>query len=103
MAGDRPIAALIIDPSAASFAETVLRHGRYPVLKADNDVVAGIHRVSRALQQAQIKIAPGCKDALREFSLYQWDNTMDDIRYFVSTVLNGEEPGGVCALAVERK
>lgn len=68
LAGDRPIAALIIDPSAASFAETVLRHGRYPVLKADNDVVAGIHRVSRALQQAQIKIAPGCKDALREFS-----------------------------------
>lgn len=116
LAGDRPIAALIIDPSAASFAETVLRHGRYPVLKADNDVVAGIHRVSRALQQAQIKIAPGCKDALREFSLYQWDNSlrrdapkkendhaMDDIRYFVSTVLNGEEPGGVCALAVERK
>ena len=116
LAGDRPIAALIIDPSAASFAETVLRHGRYPVLKADNDVVAGIHRVSRALQQAQIKIAPGCKDTLREFSLYQWDNSlrrdapkkendhaMDDIRYFVSTVLNGEEPGGVCALAVERK
>lgn len=116
LAGDRPIAALIIDPSAASFAETVLRHGRYSVLKADNDVVAGIHRVSRALQQAQIKIAPGCKDALREFSLYQWDNSlrrdapkkendhaMDDIRYFVSTVLNGEEPGGVCALAVERK
>lgn len=116
LAGDRPIAALIIDPSAASFAETVLRHGRYPVLKADNDVVAGIHRVSRALQQAQIKIAPGCKDALREFSLYQWDNSlrrdapkkendhaMDDIRYFVSTVLNGREPGGVCALAVERK
>lgn len=76
LAGDRPIAALIIDPSAASFAETVLRHGRYPVLKADNDVVAGIHRVSRALQQAQIKIAPGCKDALREFSLYQWDNSL---------------------------
>lgn len=99
-----------------SLSPAVLRHGRYPVLKADNDVVAGIHRVSRALQQAQIKIAPGCKDALREFSLYQWDNSlrrdapkkendhaMDDIRYFVSTVLNGEEPGGVCALAVERK
>ena len=94
----------------------MLRHGRYPVLKADNDVVAGIHRVSRALQQAQIKIAPGCKDTLRDFSLYHWDNSlrrdapkkendhaMDDIRYFVSTVLNGEEPGGVCALAVERK
>lgn len=31
------------------------------------------------------------------------DHAMDDIRYFVSTVLNGEEPGGVCALAVERK
>ena len=116
LADGRPIREVVADPSAASFAETVLRHGRYPVLKADNDVAAGIHRVSRALQQAQIKIAPGCKDALREFSLYQWDNSlrrdapkkendhaMDDIRYFVSTVLNGEEPGGVCALAVERK
>ena len=53
-------------------------------------------------------------DCLREFSLYRWDNTaardaprkeydhaMDDVRYFVSTVLAHEEDG-FFALAMSR-
>ena len=51
-------------------------------------------------------IGPDCEDTLREFSLYQWDekslhdapvkendHAMDDIRYFVATIIDkGQEP-----------
>ena len=115
LAGGRKIEALIIDPSAASFAETVRRHGRYRVIKADNDVLKGINLVCRALKEEDIYFYPECEDAIREFSVYRWDNdikrdspkkendhAMDDIRYFVSTVLYGRS-GSIYTFAVERK
>lgn len=116
LAGDRQIEALVIDPSAASFIETVLRHGRFRVVKAENDVIAGINRVCRALKGGEIYISAGCRDAIREFSVYRWDDSlrrdapkkendhaMDDIRYFVSTVLWGNGGDLFCSFAVERK
>lgn len=117
LAGDRKIQALIIDPSAASFIQTVIRHNEYRVIKADNDVLSGINRVCEALKNDEIFISPNCKDAIREFSIYQWDNSirrdavkkendhaMDDIRYFVATVLKGKEStGGFVSFAIERK
>ena len=42
LAENREITALIIDPSAASFIQTVLRHGKFRVVKANNDVLTGI-------------------------------------------------------------
>lgn len=116
LAGDRNIEALIIDPSAASFIETVLRHGRFRVVKAENDVVAGINRVCRALKEEDIYFSASCRDTIREFSVYRWDDSlrrdapkkendhaMDDIRYFVSTVLCGDTGDMFCSFAVERK
>lgn len=116
LAGDRNIEALIIDPSAASFIETVLRHGRFRVVKAENDVVAGINRVCRALKEGDIYFSASCRDTIREFSVYRWDDSlrrdapkkendhaMDDIRYFVSTVLCGDTGEMFCSFAVERK
>lgn len=116
LAGDRNIEALIIDPSAASFIETVLRHGRFRVVKAENDVVAGINRVCRALKEGDIYFSASCRDTIREFSVYRWDDSlrrdapkkendhaMDDIRYFVSTVLCGDTGDMFCSFAVERK
>lgn len=117
LAGDRNIKALIIDPSAASFIQTVKRHGKYRVIKADNDVLAGINRVCQALKNDEIFISPACADSIREFSVYRWDNSlkkdavkkendhaMDDIRYFVSTVLNKQEStNSFISLAIERK
>ncbi len=103
LAGDREIEALIIDPSAASFIETVRRHGKYRVIKADNDVLKGINRVCEALKSGGIFFSPECEDTIREFSVYRWDNdikrdapkkendhAMDDIRYFVQTVLTSD-------------
>lgn len=100
LAGRRKIEAVICDPSAASFITLIRRKGRFKVIPAKNDVVDGIRRVGDALKNGSIKICPDCKDSIREFGLYHWDDSaakdcprkendhaMDDIRYFVSSVL----------------
>ncbi len=99
LAGDRNIREVIIDPSAASFMETVRRHGRYSVSAARNNVIDGIRQVSTALKEGRIRICRSCSDSVREFGLYRWDragrdmpvkendHAMDDIRYFVATYL----------------
>ena len=100
LAGNLIIRYVIIDPSAASFIETVRRHGRYSVRKACNDVLAGIRLTAMLLNTGRILIHNSCKDTIREFGLYCWDekgevdkplkvndHAMDDIRYFCSTVL----------------
>lgn len=100
LAGNLHITAVIVDPSAASFIEVIKRHGKYKVRKAKNDVIPGIMTTARYLQDGTIKIHRSCNDAIREFGLYRWDESaaedrpikendhaMDDIRYFVMTVL----------------
>lgn len=115
LAGSRRIEALIIDPSAASFIETVRRHGKYKIIKADNDVLKGINFVCQALKNDEIFFYPCCADTIREFSVYRWDNgikrdapkkendhAMDDIRYFTATVLKGGSSEDLFSVAVER-
>lgn len=100
LAGDKPVQAVIVDPSAASFIEVIRRHKRFPVRKAKNDVLAGINTTARFLQDGTIKINRSCSACIREFGLYRWDektetdrpvkendHAMDDIRYFAYTVL----------------
>ena len=105
---------VVVDPSAASFIAVISRHGRFRVLHAKNDVLDGIRAVSVALKQGSVKICGTCADAAREFSLYRWsgdtvrdapvkenDHAMDDIRYFVTTVLE-QDGGGFFAIAAPR-
>ena len=106
---------MIVDPSAASFIEVLRRKG-WAVQKADNDVLAGIRQTSDALKEGRIVICEGCGDCIREMDEYVWDLTsgakdrvkkehdhaMDDMRYFVSTVL-GKRDMGFTACAVERR
>lgn len=100
LAGDLPIKRIVIDPSAASFIEVIRRHKKFSVIKAKNDVMPGILTVARYLQDGTIKIHKQCKDAIREFGEYVWDekatedkpvkasdHAMDDIRYFCYTIL----------------
>lgn len=107
--------AVVCDPSAASFIECIRRHGKFKVLPAKNDVISGIRRVSDALKSGKIKFSPECKDAIREFSLYRWDersgndtvikendHAMDDIRYFVSEFIGSAEEDCFFALSVSR-
>ena len=100
LAGDRDIRAVIVDPSAASFIATIRRHGRFSVRKARNEVLPGIRMTATMLKNGLIRIGAECKDAVREFGLYRWDekgevdkpikendHAMDDIRYFCATVM----------------
>lgn len=101
LAGELPIRQIIIDPSAASFITTIRRHGRFKVRQAKNDVIPGIMTTANLLRSGKCKIHSRCKDAIREFGLYRWDekqstdkpikendHAMDDIRYFCATVLD---------------
>lgn len=100
LAAEHPIEAVVVDPSAASFIALIRRKGQFPVRKAKNGVLDGIRQVASFLQAGALKFHPDCKDSIREFSLYSWedggkdqpvkenDHAMDDIRYFCTTVLN---------------
>ena len=98
LAGDLPVEAVVIDPSAASMIALLRRRGQFRVRKAKNGILPGIRLVSSLLQQEKLVISPGCVDTIREFSLYRWeedrdmpvkenDHAMDDIRYFCATIL----------------
>lgn len=99
LAKGQTIAKVIVDPSAASFITALKRRG-FRVQQADNSVLDGIRRTAVYLKGGNIMIHRSCKDAIREFGLYRWDekktsdgvvkendHAMDDIRYFCSTVM----------------
>ncbi len=105
---------VIVDPSAASFIECIRRHGKFYTVKADNDVITGIRRVGTALREDKLRFHESCRDIIREFSLYRWnensgsdvpvkenDHAMDDMRYFVSDIMK-DSGGGAFALSVTR-
>ena len=115
LVGSREVKAVIVDPSAASFMEVLRRKG-WRIRKASNDVLSGIRLTSDALKSGKIVICESCRDCLREMEEYVWDlssgvkdkvkkehdHAMDDMRYFVATVLGRQETGFV-ACSVERK
>ena len=91
---------VVIDPSAASLITALRRRGSFTARKAKNEVLPGIRLVASLLKAGILRISPRCRDTIREFSLYRWqdggerdtvvkenDHAMDDIRYFCATVL----------------
>ena len=104
LAGGRDIRAVLLDPSAASFRETLRRRG-WRVRRAVNEVLSGIRTTARLLKAGRLVICRPCADAIREFSLYRWeergdgqdrvrkedDHAMDEIRYFAATIASREE------------
>jgi len=115
LAGDRNIAKVIVDPSAASFIECIRRHGRFRVVKAENDVITGIRNVSTALRENRLRFNESCRDIIREFRLYCWnekagmdapikenDHAMDDMRYFVADMMRDRGEDDFIAMSVSR-
>lgn len=109
----RDVRRVIVDPSAASFIAALRQEG-WPAESARNDVLEGIRVTADLLRQGKLVICTPCRDAIREFSLYCWDqravgdrvvkkfdHAMDDIRYFAASV--GRGGGFVGGLAVERE
>ena len=91
LAGTREVEAVIVDPSAASFFDSITTHGWFFVIHPKNIGADGI-------------------PLIREFSLYRWDgragrdcpvkehdHAMDDMRYFAATVLDEPEGGAFFA------
>lgn len=100
MIGELPVECIIVDPSAASFIETIKKHGKYLVKGANNDVLDGIRITTTFLNSGRILIHESCENTIEEFGLYSWDeesgedkvikendHAMDDIRYFCNTWL----------------
>ncbi len=104
LAGDHNIYYVVCDPSAASFIATVKRHNKFYIKKAKNDVLDGIRVTNTLLTNNKAIISDKCKDSIREFGMYRWDervtdkdtvikendHAMDDIRYFCYTILAKE-------------
>lgn len=115
LAENRHISKVIVDPSAASFIECIRRHGKFRVVKADNDVVKGIRQVSTALSQGRLMFHESCTDIIREFHLYSWneksgsdipvkenDHAMDDMRYFTADMMKSQGGDSFIAMSVAR-
>lgn len=90
---------VVIDPSAASFIESMRRTGRFKVRKADNDVLNGIRCTAVAMSSGKLYISDSCEGTIKELQGYIWDTSRDDVerpvkvedhcmdamRYFVKT------------------
>lgn len=96
------IKAIIVDPSAASFIAELRKRG-YKFLKANNDVLDGIRLVGMLLNLQKIVFASSCKETIKEFASYIWDekalergedkpvkqfdHCCDAVRYLCSTII----------------
>ena len=102
----RDVEALVIDPSATSFKEECWRRGRFAVVDADNDVLAGIALTDQMLHGGAVRASAGCAGLAAEMGLYRWDDraakdavvkehdhAMDAMRYMAQTVLRHELRG----------
>lgn len=108
LAGNLLISTVIVDPSAASFIACIKKHNKFRVSPAINDVINGIQNVATHLKKGDLLFNDCCKDTIKEFEVYSWDekstedkpvkvndHAMDDIRYFVNTVLDNKHTATV--------
>ncbi|MGI6663892.1 MAG: PBSX family phage terminase large subunit [Christensenellaceae bacterium] len=104
--GKAPVRSIIVDPSAAAFIEEIRRAGEFIVRDANNEVTNGIRRTAGALNKGALFIHESCENTIREFGTYAWDekkgsdtpikkndHAMDEVRYFVNTIMHGEMAG----------
>jgi len=97
---------IFVDPSAASFKVQMKRSSFMGINDADNDVVNGIMTHSRMLKSGEFAVSSDCKNSIREYQSYVWDekaqdkgedkpkkdndHSMDQIRYLLHSLF-GED------------
>lgn len=102
-----PIQAVYLDPSAVSFRMELQKQGVNNLYEADNQVLDGIRFVSKLLNNGTLKICRSCKNVIKEFQSYVWDeksaingvdkpkksndHALDAIRYALFTHLFGKD------------
>ena len=95
------IAAIYVDPSAASFKLECQRQGIRNIYDADNEVLDGIRFVSSLFINGTLKICRSCVNLIKEMQSYVWDSKsknlgvdkplktndhiLDGLRYCLST------------------
>jgi PBSX family phage terminase large subunit len=100
--GEVKIQTIYIDPSAINFKNLLTRSG-YSTRNADNDVIPGIRTVANLLSTHRYYIHKRCKNHIKEFAGYVWDeksveigqdkpkkendHTLDACRYALHTLL----------------
>lgn len=96
---------VIVDPAAASFIAELKKRG-FRIKKAKNDVLDGIRFVGNMLNLCTLLFSEECKETIKEFSSYIWDekalergedkptkqhdHCMDAVRYFAYTIVRRE-------------
>jgi PBSX family phage terminase large subunit len=70
----KPIKAIYLDPSAASFKAELRKQGVDGIYDAENEVVDGIRFQSLLLSNGTYKICRACKNAIEEYGQYRWDD-----------------------------
>lgn len=116
LAGGRPVERIVVDPSAASFKQTIRRHGKFAVWDSDNSVLDGIRLTGTLLQADRIKIHRSCTGLISEMGQYMWDadaaedtvikefdHAADAMRYFCSTIMEREIRGTSIKEELQRK
>lgn len=101
LVGDTRIQRVIIDPAAASMRECIIRHGKFSVLNANNNVLDGIRFTAAMIKLGNVRFHESCKSTFKEFGLYRWDektahdavikendHSMDQMRYLLQTLRN---------------
>jgi len=113
-----PIKAIYLDPSAVSFRMELLKQGVTSLYEAENQVIDGIRFVSKLLNNGTLKICKSCKNVIKEFQSYVWDDksaltgvdkpkkvndhALDAIRYALFTHLFGKDGARLTANDIDR-
>lgn len=99
---DRPINAIILDPSAASFRAELASRGIITA-NADNDVLDGIRLMASVISLGYLRVNRKCTRFAQEIVAYSWDSKaaergeekpikqadhgMDSIRYLIKRII----------------
>lgn len=97
----KPVSAVYVDPSAASFIAELESRGVY-VIPADNDVEDGIRKTASLIGRRRIMVHSSCTRLLDEMGTYAWDDkaamrgkeqpikvndhSADALRYYVNSL-----------------
>ena len=115
---NKTVRSIYIDPSAVSFRVELQKTGVMNLFEAKNEVITGIRFVSRLLNEGELKICRSCKNLIKEFQSYVWDekssktgidkpkkendHCLDALRYGLFTHLFGRTKKGMSADDVDR-
>ncbi len=115
---NKPVKAIYIDPSAASFKLELCRHGVQNLYDAENEVLDGIRLLSKFFNNGTLKICRNCELLIKEIQSYVWDphcaktgkelpkkvadHSVDALRYAIYSHFFGKDGSRLSAHDIDR-